>query len=66
MFEPMSKNNTLAVKLKINICPCTHTHTHALSNKIKGVKQTCSDVLDVPLTADNNGWKVKAAQSREK
>lgn len=34
-----------------------HTHTHG--NKIKGVKQTCRDAVDVTLTADNNGWKVK-------
>lgn len=53
----MSKNNSAAVKLKINICPLQED---------KRVKQTCSDVLDVLLTADNNGWNLKASHSRTK
>lgn len=32
----------------------------------KRVTQTYSDVLDVLLTADNNGWNLKAVHSRKK
>lgn len=50
-----TKNNSVAVKLKINIPP----------QQYKRVKQTCSDVLGFLLTADNNGWNLKAAPSRK-
>lgn len=47
----MSKNSRVAVKLKINIQPLQDD---------KRVKQTCSDALDAPVAADNNGWNLKA------
>lgn len=64
MFEPLSKNNSVAVKLKIKIWADAQAHhTHI---RTKEVKQTHLDVVDVTLTADNNGWKVKSCTARMK
>lgn len=57
VWTNVSKNNSVAVKLKIKICPL---------HEDKRAKQTCSDVLDVLLTADNNGWNLQASHSRKK
>lgn len=51
VWSNISKNRRVAVKLKINIQPLQDD---------KRVKQTCSDALDAPVAADNNGWNLKA------
>lgn len=51
VWSNISKNRRVAAKLKINIQPLQDD---------KRVKQTCSDALDAPVAADNNGWNLKA------